>query len=55
VQTGDFNGDGKSDILWRDATSGTVAIWGLNGAAVIGSFGVGGETSNWQIQSLNSD
>jgi hypothetical protein len=26
-----FNGDGKSDILWRD-TSGNVAVWFMNGA-----------------------
>ena len=25
--TGDFNGDGKSDILWRNTTSGEVDIW----------------------------
>ena len=28
--TGDFNGDGKSDILWRQI-SGAVAIWLMNG------------------------
>jgi hypothetical protein len=25
--TGDFNGDGKSDILWHNTTTGDVAIW----------------------------
>ncbi len=39
--TGDSNGDGKSDILWRDTTSGTVAIWLMNGAQVTGAAGVG--------------
>jgi FG-GAP-like repeat/FG-GAP repeat len=34
VGTGDFNGDGKSDILWRD-TSGNVAIWEMNGTAIL--------------------
>jgi Glycosyl hydrolase family 9/FG-GAP-like repeat len=29
----DFNGDGKSDILWR-STSGTVALWQMNGSTV---------------------
>ena len=48
--THDFNGDGYSDILWRDSTSGTVAIWDMNGSTVLASSGgVGGETSNWQI------
>jgi len=34
VGTGDFNGDGKWDILWRD-TSGNVAIWEMNGTTVL--------------------
>jgi hypothetical protein len=33
---GDFNGDGVSDILWR-STSGGLALWSMNGAAIIGS------------------
>ena len=32
--TGDFNNDGKSDILWR-ADDGTVAIWGMNGTQIV--------------------
>ena len=32
VGTGDFNGDGKTDILWRD-TIGNTAIWFMNGRA----------------------
>jgi ELWxxDGT repeat protein len=31
--TGDFNGDGNADILWRD-TSGEVAIWTMNGNTI---------------------
>jgi hypothetical protein len=34
VGTGDFNGDGRSDILWRD-TSGNVAIWEMNGTTIL--------------------
>ena len=33
VGTGDFDGDGKSDMLWRDG-SGNVAIWFMNGTVV---------------------
>ena len=33
VGTGDFNGDGKTDILWRN-TNGDVAIWQMNGTQV---------------------
>jgi subtilisin family serine protease len=32
----DFNGDGKSDIVWRN-TSGTIAIWLMNGATLSSS------------------
>ena len=31
---GDFNGDGKIDILWRDTNSGTLSIWFTNGTQV---------------------
>ena len=31
IGTGDFDGDGKSDILFQN-TSGQVAIWLMNGA-----------------------
>src|SRR5229473_1678208 len=48
--TGDFNGDGKSDILWRD-TSGNVAIWEMNGTTVLNpnTAGVGNVTTNFKI------
>jgi hypothetical protein len=31
---GDFNADGKSDILWRDTSTGQNAIWLMDGFAV---------------------
>jgi hypothetical protein len=30
VGTGDFNGDGKSDIVWRRSSDGLVTIWLMN-------------------------
>ena len=33
VGAGDFDGDGKFDLLWRD-TSGDMAIWFMNGAQI---------------------
>lgn len=32
---GDFNGDGKADILWRNASSGAVYMMPMNGATVL--------------------
>jgi hypothetical protein len=39
-RTGDFNGDGKADILWRsystDAYQGWNIVWYMNGAEILG-------------------
>ena len=34
---GDFDGDGKADIVWRNATNGNVASWLMNGTTVLTS------------------
>ena len=48
----DFDGDGKTDILWRHTTTGTVAIWLMNGA-IVSSIGVPGAIpSDWQIKGV---
>jgi hypothetical protein len=36
--TGDFDGDGKSDIVWRDEQTGAVDVWVMNGASIAGTF-----------------
>ena len=46
--TRDFNGDGFSDILWRD-TGGDVAMWFMNGATVSSFAGLGNITPSWTI------
>jgi hypothetical protein len=48
VGAGDFDGDGKSDILWRN-DNGTVAIWEMNGNQVKASLGAGSAGSDWTI------
>jgi hypothetical protein len=44
--THDFNADGFSDILWRDA-SGNVGIWLMNGSSVLQSTVLGQVASTW--------
>ncbi len=46
----DFNGDGYSDILWRD-TSGNMAIWEMSGSAILNenTAGLGGVPTVWSI------
>jgi hypothetical protein len=34
---GDFNGDGQSDVIWRNTTSGRVIVWYMNGITRIGT------------------
>jgi len=50
TNTHDFNGDGKSDIAWRD-TSGNVAIWEMNGTTVLNpnTADVGNVPTTWTI------
>jgi hypothetical protein len=48
VGTGDFNGDGKTDILWRNS-DGTVGLWLMNGAQVISTTSFGILPASWSI------
>jgi hypothetical protein len=54
VETGDFNFDGKSDILWR-ASDGTTGIWFMNGVQIASGGGITNPGLNWAIQNANVD
>jgi hypothetical protein len=47
--TGDFDGDGKSDILWLNKNTGQAVIWLLNGTTVIGGGSAGSAANPWTI------
>ncbi len=49
---GDFNGDGKADILWRNSTTGEVFIWLMNGSTIAGSGSLGYVSSDWSIKGI---
>jgi hypothetical protein len=51
---GDYNGDGMSDLLWRD-NSGNTSIWFMNGVTVPTTGAVGNIPTNWTVQSVNAD
>jgi hypothetical protein len=44
----DFNGDGKSDILWRN-DAGAVATWDMNDGTLLSSNPLGVVPANWHI------
>jgi hypothetical protein len=54
AETGDFDGNGKSDILWRD-TSGDIAIWYMNGTTIASGTGLGTMPTTYTIQGTNAD
>jgi hypothetical protein len=48
---GDFNGDGKSDVLWRELTTGHTCEWLMNGFQVAGGGLTGSQhDGSWAIQ-----
>jgi hypothetical protein len=54
AQTGDYNADGMSDILWTDA-SGDVAIWFMSGSTISSTASLGNVGTGWTVQSLNAE
>ena len=46
--THDFNGDGKSDILWRDS-AGDVGFWLMNGGQILQVAAFNAVHTNWSI------
>src|SRR5204863_382919 len=50
---GDFDGDGKTDLLFRNTTTGDVAAWLMNGLTVKqGGVVYPGLSSAWQISGV---
>ena len=54
AETGDFDGNGMSDILWHD-TSGNIAIWFMSGLTISSTGFVGTIPPTWVLQTVNAD
>ena len=54
VSVGDFDGDGRSDIFWRNETTGENYLYPMNGTAILGSEGYVRTVAdqNWQVMGL---
>ena len=47
---GDYNGDGRADIVWRNIATGLNAIWMMNGVSILSSGPVPTVTDqSWKI------
>jgi hypothetical protein len=46
----DFNGDNISDVLWHNTSTGSVAMWQMNGSKIVSNTTVGTTAKGWQIQ-----
>ena len=49
-QGADFNGDGKTDILWRNSATNQVGIWLMNGASYLGWTPLPNVSADWKIE-----
>jgi hypothetical protein len=49
THTGDYNGDGKADLLWRHLSDGSISMWLMDGiTATSGTLILG--PSPWYVQ-----
>jgi len=49
ASTPDLNGDGKPDILWLHTSTGTVAVWYMNGTAMTSSAVITAVGTSWRV------
>ncbi len=45
---GDYNGDGKADLMWRNTTDGSITMWLMSGGTTIGAAGLVG-AGGWRV------
>jgi hypothetical protein len=49
VRTGDFDGNGKADIVWRNSSTNQTALWLMNGATPVSGSALSTD-ANWFVQ-----
>ncbi|KJU83907.1 FG-GAP repeat-containing protein, partial [Candidatus Magnetobacterium bavaricum] len=53
MHTYDFNGDGSSDALWYDTTTGDVVIWLMSKTRInVGDYVAKGIPPEWEIKGV---
>ncbi len=54
AQTGDYDGDGMSDVFWVNS-SGQVAVWFMRGGRVASVASLGSVGTSWLVQAQNAE
>ena len=49
-QLRDTDGDGRIDIIWRQASSGETRIWRMKGFTKVSAAPIGTITPDWQLR-----
>jgi Carboxypeptidase regulatory-like domain/Putative Ig domain/FG-GAP-like repeat/Ig-like domain CHU_C associated len=47
--TGDFNGDGRTDVILQNNTTGEIAEWQMNGNVLVAGAVIASLGTNWQV------
>jgi len=58
VGAADFNGDGKSDLIWQNTVTGQRTIWLMNGTTLVSGVSLGVVSTDWDLvgaADLNGD
>ena len=51
VEIGDFDGNGSSDVLWRQSTTGALSEWLMNGSQIVSTSTLSiSPDASWQVQ-----
>lgn len=45
----DFNGDGKTDLRWRNRNTNAVAVWYMDGASYVSNAVITTANTDWAI------
>jgi hypothetical protein len=48
----DLDGDGKADLVWEH-TDGSVAVWLMDGTAMVSGQGVIGPATGWSVSAVS--
>jgi hypothetical protein len=52
VEAGDFNDDGKADILWLNTSNNTPSIWEMNGTSIVSAADLPAPPASWHIAGI---